>query len=153
MIVLSVVDTDDEWENVTRNLVLCFTFRLLGAGIGSLLALPLFSFFGLLASSLAEKANRLFSLSFIQSAWQYTANLGGQYDIVYGAFMWMKQNHEGLLGSFGLSLAMLMGVGSGALLGGLCGHAVLMANRSYDARVAWLVTHGLWQCCRSFDCL
>ena len=137
MIVLSVVDIDDEWENVTRNLVLCFTCRLLGAGPGSLLALPLFSFFGLLTSSLAEKAIRISSLKFIQIVWQYTANLGGRKDIVHGAFMWMKQNHEGLVGSFGLSLAMIMGVGSGAFLGGLCGHAVLMlANRSSDARVA-----------------
>ena len=130
VLVLSIVDTDDEWENVSRNLlVLCFTFRLLGAGIGSLLVLPLFSFFrllgaglgsllvlplfsffGLLASSLAEKAIKMFSFDFIKSIWQYTANLGGQYDIVYGAFMWMKQHHEGLVGSFGLSLAMLVGV-------------------------------------------
>ena len=123
--------------NVTGNLVLCFTCRLLGAGIGSLFVLPLFSCFGLLASSLAEKANRLFSLSFIQSVWQYTANLGGQYGIEYGEFMWMKQIYEGLLGSLGLSLAMLVGIGSGAFLGGLCGHAVLMlANRSNNARVA-----------------
>ena len=51
--------------------------------------------------------------------------------------MWIKQNHEGLLGSFGLSLAMGVGVGSGALLCGLCGHAVLMlANSSNDTRVA-----------------
>ena len=124
-------------RNGTGNLVLCFTCRSLGAGIGSLLVLPLVSFFDLLWSWLAEKAIRMFSLSFIQSGWQYTANLGAQSDIVYGAFMWMKQNLEGLPGSFGLSLAVLMGVGSGALLGGLCGHAGLMlANSSNDTRVA-----------------
>ena len=52
--------------------------------------------------------------------------------------MWMKQNHEGLLGSVGLSLAMFVGVGSGApLLGGLSRYAVLtLANSSHDARVA-----------------
>ena len=123
--------------NVTANRVLCITCRWLGAGIGSLLVPPLFSFFGLLASSSAKKAIRMFSFNFIKSIWQYTSNLGGRNDVVYGAFMWMKQNHEGLVGSFGLSLAMLIGVGSGALLGGLCGHAVLMlANHSYDARVA-----------------
>ena len=137
VIILSVLDVVEVSGNVTGNLVLCFTCRLVGAGIGSFLVLPLFSFFGLLASLLAEKAIRISSLSFIQSVWQYTANLGGRYNIVYTVFMWMKQNREGIVGSSGLFLAMLMGVGSGALLGGLCGHAVLMlANRSYDARVA-----------------
>ena len=136
MTVLTMVD-EDVWGDVTGNLVLCFTFRLLGVGIGSFLVPSLCSFFDLLASLLAEKAIRMFSCSFMRSVWQYTANLGGRNDIVYGAFMWMKQNHEGLLGSVGLSLAMLIGIGSGAFLGGLCGHAVLMlANHSHDARVA-----------------
>ena len=124
----------DAGENVTGNLVLCFACRSLGTGLGSLLILPLFSF---LYSLLAEKVIRMFSLSFIQSVWQYTANWGSQNYIVYGAFMWMKENHEGLLGSFGLSLAMTMGVGLGIALGDLCGDAVLMlANSSNDARVA-----------------
>ena len=130
---LTYIADEEVSGNATGNLVLCFTCRLLGAGIGSLLVLPLFSLWSLLA----EKAIRMFSLRFIQSVWQYTANLGGRNGIVYGTFMWMKQNREGLLGSFGLSLAMAVGVGSGTLLGGLCGHAVLMlANSSNNTRVA-----------------
>ena len=132
--IAGVIVAADARENVTGNLVLCFACRSLGAGLGSLLVLPLFSF---LYSLLAEKVIRMFSLSFIQSVWQYTANWGSQNYIVYGAFMWMKENHEGLLGSFGLSLAMTMGVGSGIALGDLCGDAVLMlANSSNDTRVA-----------------
>ena len=137
IITVSYFVDEDVWGNATENLVLCFACRSLGAGIGSLLVLPLFSFFDLIRSWLAKKAIRMFSISFIQSVWQYTANLGGRNDIVYGAFMWMKQNYEGLPGSFGLSLAMTMGVGSGVALGDLCGDAVLMlANSSNDTRVA-----------------
>ena len=111
------VEDKDVWENVTGNLVLCFTCRLVGAGIGSFLVPSLFSFFDLLVRSLTIGR-------------QYTVNMVGRKVIR------IKLNYD-LLGSVGLSLAMLMGIGSGALLGGLCGHAVLMlANRSYDARVA-----------------
>lgn len=115
------------------NMALYFACRLLGAGISSLTILPLFKpFLDRLVGWLAKKTLKIFSFGFVQSVWQYTANLGARNDTVYGAFMWMKQNHVNLLGSFGLSLTMLIGVASGALLGGLCGHAMLMLTRSSD---------------------
>lgn len=117
-------------QHEAGNMALYFACRLLGAGISSLTVLPLFRpFLDHLVGWLAKK---IFSFGFVQSVWQYTANLGAQNDTVYGAFMWMKRNHVNFLSSFGLSLTMLIGIASGALLGGLCGHAMLMLIRSSD---------------------
>ena len=125
---ISVVNEEvaRSWQHGTRGMVLYVTCRLLGAGICSLTIRPLLWPFLELCKGWLWK--RFFSF-YIQSVCQFlAAEFGVQADTVYKVLM-------AQVFVFGFSSRYMVLV-SGAVLGGLCGQAmVMLTNSSNDEKI------------------
>ena len=114
------------WQHGTRGMVLYVTCRLLGAGICSLTIRPLlWPFLELCKGWLLKR----FFPFYIQSVCQFlAAEFGVQADTVYKAL----KAHVVLFGFSSWYMVLV----SGAVLGGLCGQAmVMLTNSSNDEKI------------------